>query len=74
MKWLILISIFLAVAYAQESNNNLSIATLKKSFDDLSNFCFGKSLDFCSIENLVFAVAYLQKQIEKKERHKARHV
>ena len=68
MKWLILITVLLAVANTQESNKNLSMSSLKKSFDDLSNFCAGKSLDFCSIENMVFAVAYLQKQIEIKEK------
>ena len=67
MKWFILITVLLAVANA-ESNTNLSMSALKKSFDDLSNFCAGKSLDFCSIENMVFAVAYLQKQIEIKEK------
>ena len=72
MKKITLFFALIAFVFAQESLSNFSIDVLKQGFDALDNYCRGKSLDFCSSESIGFAKAYLQSQIDQKEKKQER--
>ena len=72
MKEIALFCALVAFVFARESLSNFSIDVLKQGFGALDNYCRGKSLDFCSLESIVFAKAYLQSQIDQKEKEKER--
>ena len=72
MRKFITICAFLVLVYAKDNSGIVSVDTLKKGFIDLKNYCEGKTLDFCSLKSIVFAKAYLQSQIDQKEKEKER--
>ena len=71
----ILALFFLLITFVFAKDNNLlefSIDVLKQGFEAMNNYCRGKSLGFCSSESIKFAKAYLQSQIDQKEKEQER--